>query len=183
MNEPDKINLETYKLLVQAVAESPGVEAMGNQLCQLMVGALGVKGATLFVLDPRQAELAILASAGLSTDYTQKGPILVDANIDLRANRETVVISNTETTNQLQYPEKAQAEGVGAIVSCPIKARTKIVGAMRLYNATPWEISSGDLTYLELLTHTIGLALMHSRIATALVAVKETVGDIHPVWL
>ena len=183
MNEPDKINLETYKLLVRTIAENPGIDVMGNQLCQLLVGALGVKGATLFVLDPVRAELAILASAGLSSAYTQKGPILVDANIELRANRETVVISDTEASNQLQYPQKAKAEGVRAIVSCPITARTKIVGALRLYNATPWGISSADMIFLELLAHTIGMALMHSRIATAQAAIKETVGEIHPVWL
>ena len=94
-----------------------------------------------------------------------------------------MVISHTEASNQLQYPQKAKAEGVRAILSCPITARTKIVGALRLYNATPWGISSADMIFLELLAHTIGMALMHSRIATALAAIKETVGEIHPVWL
>lgn len=183
MNASDKINLEIYKLMVRTIAQTAGIEVMANQLCQLLVGTTGVKGASLFVLDPDRAELTLLASAGLSSDYTQKGPILVDAAIDLQANREPVVVSDTENSRQLQYPEKARAEGVRAIVSYPITVRGKIVGALRLYSADPWQISDNDIAFLELLAHTMGLALMHSRIATALSAISETVGEIHPIWL
>jgi hypothetical protein len=46
---------------------------MSNQLTQILVGALGIMGATIFVLNPELEELEILASSGLSVNYINKG--------------------------------------------------------------------------------------------------------------
>jgi len=183
MNASDKINLEVYKLFVRVVSKAETIEAMGDQLSQLMVGALGVKGAALYILDPEKERLTLLASAGLSNDYIQKGPLLVDPNVRLRANREPVIVSDVQKSPQLQYPEAAKAEGVQAMVSCPVTMRGKIIGALRLYHFERWEVSSGDLDFLDMLTRQIGMALMYFRIVRAVTEIKETIGGIHPVWL
>ena len=183
MSASDKINLEVYKLLVRVTSEAETIESMGEQLSQLMVGAIGIKGAALYILDPKKECLTLLSSAGLSNDYIQKGPLLVDPNIRLRANREAVIVSDTQNSPQLQYPEAANAEGVRALISCPVTMRGKIIGALRLYHSNPWEISAGDLDYLDLLTRQIGMALMYFRIVRAVTEVKEIIDDIHPVWL
>jgi GAF domain-containing protein len=183
MAEQSKINLEIYKLFVNTVADAGGIDLMAKQLSQVLVGTLGIKGATLFVLDPETEELEILASAGLSIHYVNKGPVLVDKSINLGANREPVVISDTEASDRLQYPEKAREEGIRAIVSLPVSIRGRIIGALRLYHSEPWEASEKDLDYLKALAKTIGISLMYFRVSNAIGRVKETVNDIHSVWL
>lgn len=183
MAEQSKINLEIYKLFVQTITEANNIELMANKLTQILVATLGIKGATIFILDPELEELEFLASAGLSTNYINKGPILVDKSIKLGANRESVIISDTQKSDQLQYPEKAVAEGIRAIVSHPITMRGKIIGALRLYHSAQWEITETDMNYLEVLAQNIGVALMYFRVANAIRNVRETVDEIHPVWL
>jgi GAF domain-containing protein len=168
---------------VQTIVEVNDIELMANKLAQLLVGALGLKGATVFVLDPDKESLEILASAGLSTTYISKGPVLVDKSIKLGPNREPVVISDVLTSDNLQYPEDAKREGIGAIVSYPIKMRNKIIGALRLYHSDKWDISENDLHFVEALAMNVGVALMYFRVATAVKGVKDTVGEIHPIWL
>ena len=183
MVDQNKISLGVYKLFVQTITESANIETMANSLVQLIVSALGIKGAALFVLNPDLDELEVLASAGLSMDYIHKGPILVDKSIRFGANKRTVIISDTETSDALQYPEKAREEGVRAIVSYPVKMRGKIIGSLRLYHWEAWEISEEDKMFIEITSQHLGLALMYFRVANAVFTMKETLNDIHPVWL
>jgi GAF domain-containing protein len=183
MTEQNSINLEIYKVLIQTINEAADLDVMAQTLTQILVGALGIKGAAIYILDPVREELELLASAGLSVDYVNKGPILVDKSIKITSNREPVVVSDTTTSDKLQYPKKAVEEGVRAIISHPILMRGKLVGSLRLYNSRQWQPSSEEMVFVEMLSQNLGMALMYFRVANAVATVKETINDIHPVWL
>jgi signal transduction protein with GAF and PtsI domain len=183
MTEQHRINLEIYKLLVQTISEANDLDVMATQLSQLIVGALGIKGTALYILDPEREELELLASAGLSTNYVNKGPVLVDKSIKIESNRKPVIVSDAHTNKKLQYPDKAKEEGVRAIISHPIVMRGKIIGSLRLYHSQPWEPSPEEMILVEALSQNLGVALMYFRVANAMLNVKETVNDIHSVWL
>jgi transcriptional regulator with GAF, ATPase, and Fis domain len=82
----------------------------------------------------------------------------------------------------LQYPKEAEEEGIGAIVSLPIKFYGKNIGALRLYHHEQWEISAQDVDSLLVLAENIGLAMMYTRLLNALKEVKETVNQVHSIW-
>jgi signal transduction protein with GAF and PtsI domain len=179
----NKIDLDIFQLVFEVITKSENADTMSNQLTQVLVGALGIKGATIFVLNPELEELEILASSGLSINYVNKGPILVDKSIKLPSNREPVIISDVTTSDRLQYPENAKEEKIRAIVSLPITLRGKIVGALRLYSSQVWDISERDIEHLQVIALNIGVALMYFRLANAVLSVKETVNEVHSVWL
>jgi GAF domain-containing protein len=183
MADQNKINLELYRLFVKTISDANHIEEMSTRLTQILVGTLGIKGAALFILDPEREELELLSSAGLSMDYVNKGPILVDKSIRIGPNREPIVIMDTHSSDKIQYPEKAREEGIRAIVSYPITMRGILIGSLRLYHSEQWEITTEDLDFVEALAQTTGLALMYFRVANAIGSVKEVVGDIHAVWL
>jgi GAF domain-containing protein len=179
----NKIDLDIFQLVFEVITKSENADTMSNQLTQVLVGALGIKGATIFVLNPELEELEILASSGLSINYVNKGPILVDKSIKLPSNREPVIISDVTTSDRLQYPENAKEEKIRAIVSLPITLRGKIVGALRLYSSEVWDITERDVEHLQVVAQNIGIALMYFRLANAVLSVKETVNEVHSVWL
>ena len=179
----DKISIDIYKVVTRAIAESDNLANMANQLTRLLVGALGIKGCTIFVLNPETEELETLSSFGLSINYINKGPILVSKSIDHQSRLEPMVIQDVATSNRLQYPEDAQKEGIKAILSLPITLYGKFIGALRLYHYEEWEISQRDIDSLMILAEHIGLAMMYTRLLNAVQSVKETVKGIHPIWL
>jgi GAF domain-containing protein len=183
MTEQNSINLDIYRLLIQTISDASDLDIMAQTLTQILVGALGIKGAALYILDPVREELELLASAGLSIDYVNKGPILVDKSIKIASNREPVIVSDTANSDKLQYPEKAAEEGVRAIISHPIVMRGKLIGSLRLYNSRQWEPTEEEMVYVEMLSQNLGVTLMYFRVANAVASVKETINDIHPVWL
>jgi len=179
----DRIDIDIYKVVTRAIAGSDNLEDMAIQLTRLLVGALGIKGSTIFVLNPDTKELEALASFGLSINYMNKGPILVKKSLDHQLRVEPIVIRDVTTSDRLQYPEDAKKEGIHAIVSLPINLHGKLIGVLRLYHYEQWDVSKRDLDSLMVFSENIGLALMYTRLLQALKSVKETVSEIHPVWL
>ena len=183
MSAAEKIDIDLFKVVFRAMAHSDNLELMANQMTQLLVAALELKGCTIFVLNPESEELEALASFGLSTGYLQKGPILSDKSITETFRGKPVVIRDVNNTNRLQYPENAKKEGIGAIVSIPINFYGKVIGAIRLYHHAMWDISEKDVDSLLVLAENIGLAMTYTRLLKALRTIRYTMEDIHTIWL
>jgi len=183
MQHEQKLDLEKYKLIVDTIFDATDPTILGSQLTNLLVTVVGVKGASIFVVNPVAEELELLATEGLSIEYVNKGPILVDQSIKLSSNLKPVIITDTEESDQLQYPEKAKNEGIRSIVSIPINLKGKIIGALRLYHSEPWEITDQELSYLELMSRCIGMSLRYFRLASVIQCTKDTMKAIHPIWL
>lgn len=175
------IDIDLFKVVFRAMAQSDDLEIMTNHLTQLLVAALKIKGCTIFALNPETEELEVLASSGLSMKYLNKGPLFTGKSIGATLKGEPVIIRDVNKTNRLQYPDDAKNEGIGAIVSVPITFKNKVIGALRLYHREAWEISEKDIDSLLILTQNIGLAMIYTRILNALQAIRSTVDDMLPV--
>ncbi len=183
MSTEEKIDIELFKVVFRAMAQSDNLEIMANHLTQLLVAALEIKGCTIFALNPELDELEVLASFGLSRTYLQKGPLLSDKSITDTFHGKPVVIPDVNSTDRLQYPQNAKGEGIGAIVSVPINFYGKVIGALRLYHSQVWNISNHDVDSLMVLAENIGLAMTYTRLLQALKTIRYTVNDIHRIWL
>ncbi|UCH22388.1 MAG: GAF domain-containing protein [Deltaproteobacteria bacterium] len=183
MGAKEKIDIDIFKVVNRAIAESDILDIMATHLAQLLVGALEIKGCAIFALNLETEELEILASFGLSLNYLNKGPILKAKSIRNTIKGESVIINDIASTNLLQYPENAKEEGIRAIISLPIKFYGKVIGSLRLYHHETWDISERDIDSLLLLAENIGLAMTYTRLLNALQAVKDTVSEVHSIWL
>ena len=183
MSAEEKIDIDLFKVVFRAIAQSDNLDIMANHLTQLLVAALEIKGCTIFALNTESNELENLASFGLSMDYLEKGPVLSDKSIAETFKGKSVVIPDVSNSDRLQYPRDAVEEGIGAIVSVPINFYGKVIGALRLYHRTTWEISERDVDSLLVLAENIGLAMTYTRVLKALKTIRYTVDDIHGVWM
>jgi signal transduction protein with GAF and PtsI domain len=177
MSTEDKINIDIFKVVTKAIAESDSVGIMANHLAQLLVVALEIKGCTIFALNQDTRELEVLGSFGLSINYMNKGPILADKSIGAALRGEPIVVKDVSKTDRLQYPEEAKTEGIGAMVSLPIMFYGEPIGDLRLYHHEVWDISERDLDSLQLLAENIGLAMMYTRLLNALKDIKDTMDE------
>ena len=74
MSFKNKIDLDTYKFIIETITKSDDLTIMGSQLTNLLIGATGVKGVTLFILNTEKEELEILATEGLSPLLCKQRP-------------------------------------------------------------------------------------------------------------
>ena len=183
MSVQEKIDINIFKVVFRAMAQSDNLEIMANHLTQLLVAALEIKGCTIFALNPESEELEVLASFGLSMSYVNKGPVLTKKSIADSSGARPTVIRDVGDSDRLQYPEDATREGIGAIVSIPIMFYGKVIGALRLYHQEPWHISDVDIDSLQVLAENIGLAMTYTRVLKALRTIRYTIDDVHGLWM
>jgi hypothetical protein len=92
MSAEEKIDIDLFKVVFRAIAQSDNLEIMANHLTQLLVAALEIKGCTIFALNVELDELEVLASFGLSTEYVHKGPVFSDKSmVDTSGGRPFVI--------------------------------------------------------------------------------------------
>ncbi len=178
MEIKNKIDIDIFKVVTKAIAESDNLVLMANTLTQLLVVALEIKGCTIFALNAEAHELEVLASFGMSAHYLSKGPLQCDSSIAATLQGEPVVVKDVNQTDQLQYLDNAKEEGIGAIVSVPVNFAHKMIGILRLYHHEAWDVSKQDLESLLLLGENIGLAMMYTKSANALEAIKDTINEV-----
>ena len=183
MSDKIPIDIGVFKTITGAIAHSDEPEAMADHLTQLLVAATGIKGCTIFALNPQTGELEVMSSFGLSAEYLNKGPVLSAKSIQSASRGEPIVVRDVAGSDRLQYPENAEAEGIRAIVSVPLRIYNRVIGALRLYHGSVWDVSETDLDFLLLLGEHVGLALTYVRLVNALNSIQEVVGEIHGVWL
>ncbi len=112
MPAEEKIDINLFKIVFKAMAQSDNLEIMANHLTQLLVAALEMKGCR-FLINPETEELEVLASFGLSMSYVHKGPLLKDKSIGATLEGKPVVIRDITKTDRLQYPDDAKKEALG----------------------------------------------------------------------
>ncbi len=182
MNVENKLNLDIFKVVCKALSRSENLRTMTKHMTQLLVGAMEIKGSTVFVLNPETKKLEVLASFGLSPDYLNKGPVMADRGICAIYEGGPVIVRDVSKDDRLQYPAEARQEGIGAIVSICIPFYEETIGGLRLYHHEQWDISDHDLDYLSIMVEHVGLAMMFTRVVSALQSIEETMGDL-PVEL
>jgi signal transduction protein with GAF and PtsI domain len=182
MPAEEKIDIDLFKVVFKAMAQSDNLEIMATHLTQLLVAALEIRGCTIFAINPETEELEVLASFGLSMAYVHKGPIQRDKSIGASIKGQPIVIRDINKSDRLQYPEDAKKEGIGAIVSIPIKFHNSVIGALRLYHQDVWDISEKDLDSLSVLARSIGLAMAYTRVIKTVKEIKYAIDDVESLW-
>lgn len=177
MNEETKIGIEVFKTVTKAIANSEDIEVMSNHFTQLLVASLDIKGCALFILNPMNQNLEVLASFGLSIKYLTKGPLKAPKSIHDTFKGKSIITPDISKDSQLQYPSEAKKEGIAAFISLPILFAGKVIGVLRLYHYKPWNISDEDLDSLNHLTDNIGLALTFARYRNAIHDITEIIGN------
>ena len=173
----DRIDIEAFKVVTRAIAESDDLVIMANHLTQLLTGALGIKGCSIFVLNRQTEELEVIANFGLSLDYLNKGPLLASRTFARTLRGEAIAISDVSQATHLQYPNATRSEEIAAIVAIPIVIHGGVIGEVRFYHHEVWNISDQDLDSLKVLTEVIGLAMNYTRLVNGVKLTRQVIGD------
>ena len=160
-------NLLNYETLLK-ITERISMSRELNDISLLSVtgirDALETKGSALFLMNPKTQELELAASAGLSDEYLNKGPISAMKSIADALKEGPVAIYDVSDDPRIQYPAEAVKEGIASILSVPIMARKSAIGAIRLYTAEPWEFTLEDVNFVQAVAQIAGMAIETARL-------------------
>lgn len=126
--------------------------------------ALGVKAASIRLLDEDKETLELVASYGLSEKYLKKGPVSAKESIAQALTGKAVVIKNAATDKRVQYRQMNKEEGIVSILSVPVKTKEKVIGVLRLYSGVKREFTKDEIMLVSTLGYLGGLAIMNASL-------------------
>jgi len=158
------VNYETFIKISKAISHSRDPEEVVLLTVESVKSALDVKGCALFLINRKTDELEVAASFGLSEEYLNKGPLSALKSIAQSLEDGPVGIFDVADDPRIQYPEAAKKEGIASILAVPIFGRGKLIGAMRVYTAEPWEFTLDDVNFVQALAQFAGMAVEMCRL-------------------
>ena len=158
------INYETLIRITGAISASREPDEIVLMTVESVKTALDVKGCTLFLINRQTDELEIAGSYGLSQEYLDKGPVSALQSIAASLKEGPVAIYDVSDDPRIQYPEAATKEGIASILSVPIHAHGRVIGALRVYTSEPWEFTMEDVNFVQAVAQITGMAIDFCRL-------------------
>ena len=157
------INYDTLLKITRAISHSRDPEEVVLMTVESIKTVLDVKGCSLFLLNRKTEELEVAASFGLSEEYINKGPVSALRSIALSLEEGPIAIYDVSDDPRIQYPEEAKKEGIVSILSVPMVAGGRLIGALRIYTSEPWEFTLEDVNFVQAMAQMTGMAIEMAR--------------------
>ena len=153
------VNYETLTRITAAISATREPEEIVLMTVEGVKTALDVQGCTVFLINRQSDELEIAGSYGLSQEYLDKGPISALQSIAASFKEGPVAIYDVADDPRIQYPGAAIKEGIASILSVPINVHGRVIGALRVYTAEPWEFTLEDVNFGQAVAQITGMAI------------------------
>ena len=148
--------------LSSKINSSLDIEQVLQYLTEETCRALGMKGASIRLVNSDSGEQELVTTYGLSQRFLDKGPVASEKSISEALKGKTVVISDVATDKRLQYPKETAAEGIRSMLCVPIKSREEVIGVLRLFSATRRAFPEDVIMMVDALAHTGALAIQNA---------------------
>jgi signal transduction protein with GAF and PtsI domain len=158
------IHYETLLKVTRAISESKDPEEVVLMTVESVKTALEVKGCAVFLINKKTDALELAASYGLSEKYLKKGPINYMQSIRESLEESPVAIYDVMDDPRIQYPKEDKEEGISSILAVPIIVHGKVIGALRVYTAEPWDFNLRDVNLVQAVSQICGMAIDACRL-------------------
>lgn len=157
--ENHNLYYDTITRLTTAISQCKDPEEVALITAESVKTAFNAKGCCVFLVDKDTGKLELVASSGLSGEYLNKGPTHFKQAIKEAKDAVPIAIYDVMDDPRIEYPNEARNEGISSLLGVPIISHDKIIGALRVYSATPWEFSQSDITVIQAVALICGMAM------------------------
>ena len=139
------------------------LEKILNAIVVKLPATMGVKACTIRLLQPATGRLELVAAAGLSQEYLQRGSISREDSIFKVLTGEPVAIYDAENDSRVDYHAEIRREGIKSILVVPISNEREIIGVLRLLSDTPRLFSPTEINFAVTAAEEGGNAIHKAR--------------------
>lgn len=166
--------------LSSAINSSIDIKDILNSMTEKTSKALGMKGATIRLLDQDTNSLNLVASYGLSERFLSRGKLTVQNDLTEALKGKTIIVEDLSKAKDVQYPKETEEEGLRSLVTVPIQAKDETIGVMRLYSESVRKYPKGIIMVLQALAHAGALAIQNASMYLALKEDKKNLEE--DIW-
>jgi two-component sensor histidine kinase/uncharacterized protein YigA (DUF484 family) len=158
--------------LVKRMGLCSDLQELLDTATRSVASIMGVKGASIKLLDETRTKLIFSSTYGLSENYLAKGTIDIDKSpINRRIIEGSfVAMGRIDEEDYFQYPEDIRKEGIASMVCLPLRVEKMPLGVFCMYREISYDFSDNDIQFFSLLSDLTALAIETLR------------GEINKTW-
>jgi PAS domain S-box-containing protein len=159
----EKEYLRVFEEITKTVSSTLDLNEILYVIVRKIPEAMGLKGATLRLLNKEKKQLELASYFGLSDKYANKGPVAYDASIkDAMAGKAVSEYDITEHEDS-EYYKEAVEEGIRTILTVPMRFQNELIGVLRLYSDKPIKYKDTDLKFMSGISEQTAMAIVNAR--------------------
>jgi signal transduction histidine kinase len=167
--------MEALYQLGQVVSSTLEMKEVLRLIAENATRLLGMKASFIRLFDPSGRKLYIGGSYGLSQEYLNKGPVVLEKSL---MDKETlaggiVQVLEVGDDTRFQYREEARREGLRSVLCLPLTAKHRVLGVIRVYSAEPHVFSDREQNLMKNLANLGALAIENAYAYAELKALSE----------
>jgi signal transduction protein with GAF and PtsI domain len=143
----EKMYLRSFIEISKTLGSTLAVNELLDLIVRQAADAMGLKGATIRLINPKTNTMELVASVGLSGKYLAKGQVDLDKSIADALSGRPVAIFDVTDDPRMQYPKEAKEEGIASLMAIPMVYKGKVIGVMRLVTAEPREFTLDEVDF------------------------------------
>ncbi len=159
----EKEYLRVFEEITKAVSSTLNLKEVLDMIAQKIPQVMGLKGASLRLLNKDSKQLELAAYYGLSEHYANKGPVSYDASIDDALAGKPVSEYDITEHKDSKYYHEAVKEGIRSILSIPMFFQQEVIGVLRLYTTKPVNYKEADLKFMSAIAEQTAIAIVNAR--------------------
>ena len=170
-----KFYLKQFRAISHAISTYENPDVLISHLAEGTTRTFDAKGCAIMLFDENEKQLFPVSSYGVSGDYLDKGPLLVDEKYTSFVTGAPVFIQDMQSDPRVQYPEAAAKEGIVSMLSIPIQFRTEAIGLIRIYLTDSTPLHDEDVESLAVMAEHLGLVIENSGLKNFLDQVRSAI--------
>jgi len=166
----EKEFLRVFEEVTKAVSSTLNLDEVLNLIVRKLPEVMGLKAATIRLLDESGKRLQLVAAHGLSDEYLQRGPVDFEENVKEALQLKPVAIHDVTKDSRIHYRKEAEREGIKSMLTLPIIARGNLIGIMRLLTDKPRRFTDEEIRFTASLAEVCGTAIDNARLYEELIS-------------
>jgi GAF domain-containing protein len=146
-----------------------------HAIARSVVHVLGFKGSMVRLIDPKGEEMELVTHYGLSDEYLNKGPVLLEkSSLDREAmDGNVVIIEDVSKESHLVYPEAAEKEHIRSMIYLPMVVNNRVIAILRAYGDKAGAVPQDILANLVSLSYAGAIAIDNARVFAEMHTLNE----------
>lgn len=152
--------------IARSISSTLSLDEVLQMITENAAAVLGMKAASIRLLDPDRKTLEVKAATGLSASYLDKGPVEIGKSlIDSECmGGKCITVPDISKDTRLQYPEEIGKEGIQGMLTVPLKVKGRSLGVLRIYTAMPYEFNASEIEFMTALASFGAIAIENARL-------------------
>ncbi len=160
----EKEYLRVFEEVTKAVSSTLNLDEVLDLIVRKLPDVMGLKAATIRLLDDTGKKLRLVAAYGLSEEYLSRGPVDSEENVKEALQLKPVAIHDVTADSRIHYRKEAEREGIKSMLTLPIIARGNLIGIMRLLTDKPRRFTDEEMRFTTSLAEVCGTAIDNARL-------------------